>query len=261
MASFNINIESQPIDMYTIPTNIGINGYDSCDTINASLPIGIVEETNTTGIYYLLNSWNQIDPWKTLRIKNIDYSDTLGFYLKHNGSKLPEVGETEYTIDITGLSADEAIATFFIEMDLLSMISLEYINFEISIDDINDVNGGVRSSRIVLNYNECDIVVPTKPVKVTPVTDNSCKLEVDVNVIVPAEGSRYVTIVADSVYGSPTISETITESKTYRLTIDAANTGVLTVVSTVLLRVFDSVSSSTSIGSAIIIREHSTTIC
>lgn len=261
MADFTVNIDAELTPQYTVTANKLYSETD-CIQLDEELPIGLIKTTNSFNIYYLLTDYIDASSWKTLKIKNVVYSNPTGFYLSDTLVKIPEAGATVYDFDITGQAVDIAIADLTVTYDALNLVQNETITFDLAIENLVPTIGAYTSVTISIKHSTCPPVGPINELTIVSIVDDNCTLQDNVTVHVPPEGSRYVTVIPADGFGSPTVSgETITEDKTYNLIIAADIVGTLGDYSAVILRVFESISSTTSLDSHSITRKHIGTIC
>jgi len=262
MANFTVNIDAELTPQYTVTAN-KLYSEDDCAVLNEERALGLIKTTNTYDMYYLLTDYIDASSWKTLKIKNIVYSNTTGFYLSDTLVKIPEAGATVYDFDITGQAVDIPIANLTVTFDTLTLTQNETIEFDLAIENLVPTIGAYTSVKITLKHVICAPVEPVVELTITNEDDTSCFTKADVNVKVPAEGSRYVTVTPDTAYGAPTVAgTTITVNTTYNLIIDRATGGPGSpILSRVILRVYEDSSQTTSIASHRISRTHGTAVC
>lgn len=261
MASFNINISAQILPTYSIPQGIPLFGFDDCVLITNSITIALIESIKTSKDLFLLNSYTDVVAYKTLHIRNIVYSNGTQLYLEHNGVKIAVAGAIPYSIDITGLAADTDIPNFVIKMNSLDLVQDESIQFEMAIENINNVVGEYITQNIFVPHNVCKQIPAPKEINAVLILDTTCITKYDVTVFVPPEGSRYVTVSPSDSFGGLATTETITQNKTYSLILDASNVGINSFTSTIILRVYENSNSTLSIDSFQSERDHTGNIC
>lgn len=220
MADFNITIGAQPTPGYTVTQSFGFAEED-CSTLNTTYSLGIIEDTATININYLLSSYTDASAWKTFKLRNVVYSNSTSFYLEHSATKIPEAGATVYDVDIEGVAASTAISGFVIKLDSLTLTTNETITFDLAVENVALDVGAYSSFTILLQKNDCTTTPPPKVIQKTLVGDDTCSEEWNVQVNVPAEGSRYVVRERSDGFGSLPLSETITTTSNYQLYIDA----------------------------------------
>lgn len=260
MANFTVNINAELTPQYTVTAN-KLFKEDDCLVLNQEQDIGLIKTTNTYPIYYLLTNYIDASSWKTLKIKNIVYSNTTGFYLSDTLVKIPEAGASIYDFNVTGQAVDLAINNLTLTYDTLTLIQNETITFDLAIENLASFIGDYTSVLITLKYSECVPTLPIFNITTGTLNEGSCNTNQDVTVIVPPEGSRYVVIQNTGGFGSPVISETITSDKLYNLIIDANNATGTGTHSSVTLRVYESSGSTTSLASHLIQRDHNAVVC
>lgn len=267
MANFNITIDAEPNIPY-VPTYNKIRQGD-CLTGVTGVPLGIVNDTNTPGINFLLSEYTGGLGWKTLNISNITYSQPTWFDLEYNSVTLtPNVDPNVVVqaIPVTGLATNAAIPLFFANYDNDLATGNASLQFDLEIIDTGDTSLGKIRAGIIFLYVECIPPVTKAPIVQDSYTDTSCLTSMQVTVKVPAEGSRYVSgINSDPTYGSfsPALTtETITADKTYTMTIDANNAGSTNGEYTVMqILVKEAATSPLFLGGKTISRNHSVNIC
>lgn len=268
MANFNININAQPVIPYTITTQGTKIQRSNCTVpLTEDIPIGLVSNTNTPGVNFLLGDYSGIG-YSTLRVYNVEYRDDTEFYLEYAGSKIipnvdPNVAVA--TIDISTVLINEAIPTFNIVIDASPLDAQQAISFEVEIEDTaTDLGGKVFKGYSLLPI-ECAPVAVKDKVVTDSSTNTSCYTEAVATVKVPTGSSRYIYGVITDGFGTiagGTLPETITADKTYTLKIDADNSGSNNgIYSRVSLNVKDNVSDGTVNASKVITRNHSGNIC
>jgi hypothetical protein len=266
MADFTINIGAGVIDEY-IANSSHAYTEDDCSTINRSYTIGLLKDTNT-GVdwYYILDSYTNVQPWKTLKIKNISYSNPTGFYMEDLVTKIPEAGATPYDIDVLGVALDAFIPNFTFQIDNILVSQDESITFDLAVEDLNNDIGGYQRVTINLLHETCSTGGIQEDMTVTDIFDTSCIREVEVEVYVPPEGTRYVEASAldvwSSVFGG-VLPETISVTTTYTLQINAETVGVkpFSNHSSITLTMKANAASSTIIAAATISKFHRGLVC
>lgn len=255
MADFTVNIDAELTPQYTVTAN-KLYSESDCVQLDEEKSIGLIKTTNSFNYYYLLTDYIDASSWKTLKIKNVVYSNPTGFYLSDTLVKIPEAGATVYDFDITGQAVDIAITDLTVTYDALNLVQNETITFDLAIENLVPTIGAYTSVTISIKHRTCPPTDPILDVVPVPVSDTNCILQVDVTVNVPPEGSRYVVVTPNDSYGSPTVSGTTISTDTQYDMIITGDDSTTEIHSTVLLRVYESSSSTTSIDSYILIRDH-----
>lgn len=265
MADFNINIAAKPNIPY-IPNNGKIRQGD-CLTGITSLPIGIVETVNTPSIEFLFSEYTGANGWAELRISNLVYTHEDKFFVEYNSVALtPNVDPNVIlaTIDVTGVSANQAISTFFAKYNNTTLTQNASLSFDVEIEDTLGNSLGKVKYGVILLYVQC--IPPAKKEKITvnSITDTDCLIRKVVTVKVPPEGSRYVystfTGAHTSISGG-TLPATITSDTQYTMEINVSKVGGSTQFSTMFLFVKETSTSGTVIDSQKIERYHAGNVC
>jgi len=263
MADFSINISKKSTPEYTVTANT-LFDIDGCITpLTTEYPVGLIQNTATlTPEYYLLSAYTDASSWKTLKIKNVVYSNGLNFYLSDTSVKIPEAGATVYDFDVTGQAVDIAIPNFTVTTDAYNLTSAT-ITFDLAIENLASEIDAYTTVTIMASKTNC--ITPVSDLIVAMIQDDACGIQNDVNVFVPSEGERYVVVTSNDAFGSTsdtTAGETITTETMYSLIIDASDTGTpYSEYSTVILLVYNNSSMSTLIDSWSITRNHQGIIC
>jgi hypothetical protein len=262
MADFNVTINAQVVDEYVVNASASFPA-DSCSTLSSEEPVGLLQDTATlTPTYYMLTSYSDVSSWKTLKIKNVVYSHPTTVYLSDTLVKIPEAGATVYSFDVTGQPLDDAIADFTVTFDSYTPVGNATITFDLAIENLASEIGSYTTVTILAEFQKC--VTPPVDILLVVIQDDSCGLETSANVIVPAEGERYVILTANDAYGatsSTTAGETIVTDTLYQMIIDADDGGVPSIYSTVLIQVYNNSGLSVLIDSHQISRNHAGAIC
>lgn len=263
MADFTLTIGVKPSPQYVVTALTLFVSLD-CDASVIQYPIGLLENTETPSItYWLLQSYSNPTPWKTIKIKNIVYSDGLEFFLSDTLVKIPEAGATVYDFDITGQTVDTAIADLTVTKNNPIDLKSRTINFDVAIEDTNNVVGTYQSVQLTLKYLECPPTTPFEDITLTLLNNDNCYVAYQVDVNVPAEEERYVTIEqndARTYYLGTTLPVTISSTTSWTLECDRV-LDLLGPISSITLRVFLDATQSTSIGSYTLKRKNSGNVC
>lgn len=258
MADFTLNIEAKIDDGY-LPIRYIVVEEENCSIINKEISFGVLESFNAPDIIFLLQSWTRGVSWKTLRIKNIAYSNSSEFYLEHNNVYIPEAGDTYYEVGVTGIGSSLPITDFLLKFNGLDLTQNETITFNLAVVDLNDVVGSYKPVTISLQMIEC-IPDPIPNYVTTIVTDDDCSTVVDIAIAVPPEEERKVIIVPSDSFGSPTVNEVIdtsTAPNVYTLTITGSEVGVGTATSSsILVKIYADAVSGVVIDTFLLERTH-----
>jgi hypothetical protein len=265
MATFNININAEPVIPY-VPQGLKIQRSNCTTPYTETIPLGIVETTNTPGIEFIFKDYSGVG-WDTLRIYDVEYSSEATFYVEYSGSKLlpnvdPNVAVA--TIDVTLVNANESVPTFQLEFDASTLTQNDFIKFTVEIEDTATNLGGKVDVYFYSLPLECPPVSPLINITEDSVLQNGCETTRVVTVNVPTEGSRYVYGVISDGFGTitgGTLPATITSDTQYTLKVAADNSGPITTYSSVQLYVKESVSSPTILASKSVTRNHIGNIC
>lgn len=155
MANFIININEKIVTPYSYKNTL-IQRDENCngDTFTESIKLS-KNDTLIDSFMYLIQSYTG-NPVKKLYIKDIIYSDSVKYYMEYNSIQM--LPNTEYEIDITGLSSTDIIPNLFIKGN---QPEKEYTNqsilFKVAIEDtLNKKHEYVNSSTTV-TYKECPV--------------------------------------------------------------------------------------------------------
>lgn len=265
MADFNINIAAVP--NIPLEPNYDKVRQGDCLTGVTSIPIGMVNDTNTPGIQFLLSEYTGANGYDTIRISNLLYTDESNWFLEYNGVPLvPNVDPNVVilTVDVTAVAVNAAIPLFLAKYDNDAITGNATIAFDFEVEDtLGTIFGKVRAGVIFL-YVECIPPVQKATITEISVLQNGCETTRVVRVNVPAEGSRYVSKVESDGFASVTggtFPATITVDTEYTLKIDADNSGPNGIYSVAQLLVKESATSGTFLSAATVSRNHTGNIC
>lgn len=155
MANFTININEQIITPYSYKNTL-IQRDENCNGDTFTEPVRLSKnDTLVDTFMYLIQNYTG-SPVKKLYIKDIVYSDSVKYYMEYNSIQM--LPNTEYEIDITGLSSTDIIPNLLIKGN---QPEKEYTNqsilFKVAIEDtLNKKHEYVNSSTTV-TYKECPV--------------------------------------------------------------------------------------------------------
>lgn len=154
MANFIININEKIVTPYSYKNTL-IQRDENCngDAFTESIKLSKNDTLVDTFMYLIQNYTGS--PVKKLYIKDIIYSDSVKYYMEYNSIQM--LPNTEYEIDITGLSPTDIIPNLLIKGN---QPEKEYTNqsilFKVAIEDtLNKKHEYVNSSTTV-TYKECN---------------------------------------------------------------------------------------------------------
>lgn len=155
MANFIININEKIVTPYSYKNTL-IQRDENCngDTFTESIKLSKNDTLVDTFMYLIQNYTGS--PVKKLYIKDIVYSDSVKYYMEYNSIQM--LPNTEYEIDITGLSSTDIIPNLFIKGN---QPEKDYTNqsilFKVAIEDTLNKKYEYVNSSTTVTYKECSI--------------------------------------------------------------------------------------------------------